>query len=128
MIKDNLKIAIKEFHESSLPDLVERQELFDFSILHSPINKVITIIGPRRAGKTYFLYQIIKKLIEEKNHITDILYINFEDERLFGFGLKDLSGLTYKEIKEFPVFNGVKLNSMRKLYRDTITRQATKTK
>ena len=42
--------------------------------------------------------------------------------------LKDLSGLTYKEIKEFPVFNGVKLNSIRKLYRDTIARQATKTK
>jgi len=49
-------MVIREFHESAFPDLVERKTLFDFSLLHSPINKVITIIGPRRAGKTYFLF------------------------------------------------------------------------
>jgi len=56
VIKENLKMVIREFHESAFPDLVERKTLFDFSLLHSPINKVITIIGPRRAGKTYFLF------------------------------------------------------------------------
>ncbi len=102
MLKENLKIVIKEFHESSLPELVERKELFDFSILHSPINKVITIIGPRRAGKTYFLYQIIKKLIERKNHMTDILYLNFEDERILPMGGKDLQNIldAYFELYE----------------------------
>jgi hypothetical protein len=82
MIKDNLKMVIKEFHESAIPDLVEREPLFDFSILHAPINKVITIIGPRRAGKTFFLFQIMKELIKKRLDITDILYINFEDERI----------------------------------------------
>ena len=102
MLKENLKIVIKEFHESSLPELVERKELFDFSILHSPINKVITIIGPRRAGKTYFLYQIIKKLIEKKNHMTDILYLNFEDERILPMGGRDLQNIldAYFELYE----------------------------
>jgi predicted AAA+ superfamily ATPase len=82
MVKENLKFVIKEFHESSLPDLVERQEVFDFSILSFPINKVITIVGPRRAGKTFFLFQIIKKLLERGSDLTDIIYINFEDERI----------------------------------------------
>lgn len=82
MTKDNLKVVIKEFHESALPDLIERKALFDFSILQSPVNKVITIIGPRRAGKTFFLFQIIKELLEKKIKITDVIYINFEDERI----------------------------------------------
>ncbi|MGD2151505.1 MAG: ATP-binding protein, partial [Desulfobacterales bacterium] len=90
MIKDNLKVVLTEFHESPLPDLIERNLAFNFSILDAPINKVITIIGPRRAGKTYFLFQIMKKLLEKENHITDIIYINFEDERILPMTGQDL--------------------------------------
>jgi predicted AAA+ superfamily ATPase len=81
-MKEKLKIIIKEFHESSLPDLIERQEVFDFSILRSSVNKVITIVGPRRAGKTFFLFQTIKKLLKQGSDLSDIIYINFEDERI----------------------------------------------
>jgi predicted AAA+ superfamily ATPase len=81
-MKEKLKIIIKEFHESSLPDLIERQEVFDFSILKSSVNKVITIVGPRRAGKTFFLFQTIKKLLKQGADLSDIIYINFEDERI----------------------------------------------
>jgi hypothetical protein len=35
MKKENLKTVIKEFHESPLPFLFERESLFDFSILDS---------------------------------------------------------------------------------------------
>jgi len=45
------------------------------------------IIGLRRVGKTYLLYQIIKEKI---NNPEKVLYINFEDERLIGFTYKDL--------------------------------------
>lgn len=90
MIKDNLKVVLTEFHESPLPDLIERNLAFNFSILDAPINKVITIIGPRRAGKTYFLFQIMKKLLGKENHITDIIYINFEDERILPMTGQDL--------------------------------------
>ena len=81
-MKDKLKIIIKEFHESSLPDLIERDEIFDLSILSSSVNKVITIVGPRRAGKTFFLFQIIKKMLRQGTDLEDIIYINFEDERI----------------------------------------------
>ena len=93
MLKENLKIVIKEFHESVLPDLIERKGLFDFSLLQAPINKVITIIGPRMAGKTYFLYQVMKDLLKNKMDITDILYINFEDERIMPMTGRDLQSI-----------------------------------
>ena len=47
------------------------------------VNYVFT--GIRRAGKTYMMYQIVKGLLANKKSINDILYINFEDERLIGF-------------------------------------------
>lgn len=102
MQKENFKIIIKEFHESPLPDLIERKGWFDLSILDSPINKVITIIGPRRAGKTYFVFQIMKELMKKKVDITDILYINFEDERILPMSGEDLQGIldAYFELYE----------------------------
>ena len=56
---------------------------------------------------------------------------SWEEKRVRGellVRLKDLCGLTYREIKELSVFNGVKLNSMAKLYRDTIGRRMKTTK
>jgi predicted AAA+ superfamily ATPase len=81
-LKEKFKIIIKEFHETPLPDLIKRDGIFDLTVLDSSVNKVITIIGPRRAGKTFLLFQIIKELLGKNIGITDILYINFEDERI----------------------------------------------
>jgi predicted AAA+ superfamily ATPase len=50
--------------------------------------------GLRRAGKTYYLYQIIQSFIK-KNNFDSILFINFEDERLIG-----MSHLQFNEILE----------------------------
>lgn len=76
-MKEVLKTIIADFHQMELPDLVERD-------LKVPvdINKIISVIGPRRAGKTYYLLQLIKKLQSEGIDRSRILYINFEDERL----------------------------------------------
>jgi predicted AAA+ superfamily ATPase len=101
-MKEKLKIVIKEFHESILPDLIERQEVFDFSILKSPVKKVITIVGPRRAGKTFFLFQTVKKLLKQGVDLSDIIYINFEDERILPMQGADLQLLleAYFELYE----------------------------
>jgi uncharacterized protein len=45
-------------------------------------NLIISLIGARRSGKTYLLYQTINKLIESGVSKKEILFINFEDERL----------------------------------------------
>jgi predicted AAA+ superfamily ATPase len=42
-----------------------------------------TIIGPRRAGKTFFLYSLIKKL---KLRDEEFLFVNFEDDEVKSFG------------------------------------------
>jgi len=46
---------------------------------------VVSIVGPRRAGKTYYLLSI-------RNKLSKALYVNFEDLRLMGIGYDDLSG------------------------------------
>ena len=54
------------------------------------IDKIFTIIGPRRAGKTYFLFQIADELQSKGTKAEQILYLNFEDERLSGIEKEDL--------------------------------------
>jgi hypothetical protein len=90
VLKDKLKVIIKEFHETSLPELVRRNLKIDFPTIHSPVKKVITVIGPRRAGKTFFMFQIMKELIEKGTDITDMIYVNFEDERILPMKASDL--------------------------------------
>jgi len=72
-----LKTLIADFHDQGIPDRVVRRDL-DVP-LDAP--KVISIIGPRRAGKTWFLFSIIERL-QRTMDIRQIVYINFEDERL----------------------------------------------
>lgn len=49
------------------------------------------LVGLRRAGKSYLLYQDIQTLIAQGEATTDdILYINFEDERLSGIKAEQL--------------------------------------
>jgi len=60
-------------------------------------NYVIT--GPRRAGKTYLLYQVIQDNYDAET-IKKVLYINFEDERLIGLDYKKLNLIieSYQEL------------------------------
>jgi uncharacterized protein len=92
-MKTILKRIIADFHQTSLPVFRRRE-------LKLPLNleKIITIIGPRRAGKTYYLYQIMGEL--EKRGIArhQMLYLNFEDERLVLDGDNDLIFDAYREL------------------------------
>lgn len=50
------------------------------------------LVGLRRAGKSYLLYQDIQTLIDQKEATAeDILYINFEDERLSNIKAEELA-------------------------------------
>lgn len=40
------------------------------------------LVGIRRAGKSFLLYQYIQQLVAEGHSINEMLFINFEDERL----------------------------------------------
>ncbi|WP_434581529.1 ATP-binding protein [Sulfurimonas sp. NW15] len=74
--KEQLKQIIRDFHLSEPFDVKPRD-------LELPLNtqKIITLIGVRRCGKTSILYHKINKLAQTIDK-TKILFLNFEDERL----------------------------------------------
>ncbi len=59
-MKEILKTVIREFHLEALPSFVPRD-------LKLPLSsgKIITLIGPRRAGKTYLFYQHLSELLQK---------------------------------------------------------------
>jgi len=53
------------------------------------VQRALVVIGPRRAGKTYFMFQIIKDLLNRIDK-RKIIFVNFEDPRLIDADLNDL--------------------------------------
>lgn len=51
------------------------------------------LVGVRRSGKSYMLYQQIQQLLINGKQWDDILYLNFEDERLENFTAEDFNRL-----------------------------------
>ncbi len=58
-------------------------------------------IGIRRAGKSFLLYQRMQQLLKQGIGWNEILYINFEDERLVGMSLEDLNLLLEVHLEMF---------------------------
>ncbi|MBU2523272.1 MAG: ATP-binding protein [Nanoarchaeota archaeon] len=65
---------------------------------------IITISGPRRAGKTFICFQMIEELMKKGISRENILYINFEDNKLIGADSNDLDKLL-EAYKEFYTLN-----------------------
>jgi len=74
--KEIIKSLIREFHHRPLPKYTVREIAIPLNV-----EKIITLIGARRSGKTFLLYQLIDRLLGQKNK-TDLIFLNFEDERL----------------------------------------------
>ncbi|MBF0101437.1 MAG: ATP-binding protein [Desulfobacterales bacterium] len=72
-----LKRIISDFHHRPYPEMTFRHKNIEINL-----EKIVAIIGPRRAGKTYMLFQLMKELEHQGVPKHQILYINFEDERL----------------------------------------------
>lgn len=97
-MEERIKSFIAEWLTNGLPKLFERE-------LSLPLDKdyVITVTGGRRSGKTYLLYQTMKKIIESGlASFDEILYADFEDYRLKGTSVNDLD----KVLKAFIELTG----------------------
>lgn len=66
--------------------------------IHSQ-RKIKVIMGPRRAGKSFFLRQIIEELRNEKKRV---LYLNFENTKLFGVSFKEMREIIRINERLFP--------------------------
>lgn len=95
-MKEIFKKLIIDFQTSDLPEIIPR----DIKLTQdSKLRKAIVITGPRRAGKSYFLFQCIN---ETEESVENIVYINFEDSRLPPLQLKDLNLLLDAYLELFP--------------------------
>ena len=84
MNKDLAKIIIAENQKLiSSVKFYQRDYQFD-----EHLNYVL--VGLRRAGKSYLLYQQIHALLTQGHDISEILYFNFEDDRLVNVNVEDL--------------------------------------
>ena len=74
---DSLKDIILDFREAELPTGVPRR----VDVTTAP-GKATVCIGPRRAGKSTFLFQQVRKLLDRGVPRENVLYLNFFDDRL----------------------------------------------
>jgi len=65
------------------------------------VSKIISILGPRRAGKTSVCLQLIQQL-RQSMHANQLLYINFEDDRFYPATLEDMDLLLRTYYSMFP--------------------------
>ena len=92
-----LKEKILSAVESPLPELTRRAvELPAIS------NKALAVIGMRRAGKTSFLHQCRGDLMAQGRNPKNLVYFNFEDERLGGLQVADLHKVVDVHARLFP--------------------------
>jgi predicted AAA+ superfamily ATPase len=75
-----LRTLLYEWKDRKLPQVIGRDTLLDTSAQQGTNNATV-ITGFRRVGKTYMLYEAIEKLLETHPR-EEVVYINFEDERI----------------------------------------------
>ncbi|MDG7035868.1 MAG: ATP-binding protein [Nitrososphaerota archaeon] len=84
MVNDELKEELIIFNSKPLPDLITR----DVSI---PDTKdIVAITGPRRAGKTYFMFQTIKEFLGQGIKRENLLYVNFDNVIFRKYTMRDI--------------------------------------
>ncbi len=96
MDSQDVKEYLVDFQRRALPELSKRDLKTDES------KKIKSIIGPRRAGKTYFFYQKIKELVASGTKKENIMYLNFEDPRLADVSFKEIRDVVKLQWELYP--------------------------
>lgn len=101
MEKNVIKALIVEYQQFvSTVALIERE-------IHLSAQLNYVFVGLRRAGKSYLMYQQIQHLLKEGHAVEEILYFNFEDDRLINLTVADLDliKICYEELYPYrPIF------------------------
>jgi predicted AAA+ superfamily ATPase len=75
-----LRTLLLEWQDRILPSVIGRDHQLDISA-QPGINNATVVTGFRRVGKTYMLFEAIEKLLETHTR-EEVIYLNFEDERI----------------------------------------------
>jgi len=75
--KEQIKYLLTEQLQMRMPELLPRRLEIPYGS-----GKIISLIGIRRVGKTFLLYHRINELLSQQIDRRQIIYLNFEDDRL----------------------------------------------
>ena len=85
------KLILKQILQNS------REEIEQYKIIHRDIQtdgfNCYIFVGVRRAGKSFLLYEKIQQMLSEGHTWDEILYLNFEDERLGSLDVNDMDSI-----------------------------------
>lgn len=85
------KLILKQILQNS------REEIERYKIIHRDIQtdgfNCYIFVGVRRAGKSFILYEKIQQMLSEGHTWEEILYLNFEDERLGSLDINDMDSI-----------------------------------
>lgn len=88
---------ISNFNETKLPSFTRRDIKIPWLA-----GKIDTIVGMRRSGKTWMLYQLMDDLMSRGVPKETLLYMNFEDDRLQPMKSADLRYLIDVYFRRYP--------------------------
>ena len=101
MDRDLIKLLIAEYQkEVAGVSLIERSYPIEDALNY-------VFVGLRRAGKSFLMFQQIQRLLKKGHDISEILYFNFEDDRISSITTNDLDliKVCYEEMYDStPIF------------------------
>ena len=104
-MKNIISQLIDDYHERKLPELVIRNKK-----LPEIKGKADVVTGMRRSGKTWFCYQKMKELIASGIKKEEILYLNFEDDRLLNFNVNNFQEILDVYFGKYPEHRNIRCN------------------
>ena len=78
MEDDGIIELIRDFHQREMPELIPRE----LKVKLPKASKCVSVVGPRRAGKSSLLFLLIQQL-RSSGPRERALYVNLEDDRLY---------------------------------------------
>jgi len=92
-----LDSLLSDLAERPLPRLTRRE-----IAIPNLARKANAVVGMRRSGKTWFLFQQMQDLVDRGIGMDRILYVNFEDERLLPMRTSDLQRIPAAFFRRYP--------------------------
>lgn len=103
MNKDALKYVIRQSVDRKLPAVFAREV-----VLPLTSGKIVALIGIRRSGKTFLMFDAIHRLVAQGVDRRQILYLNFEDDRLYPTYAGELDLILTAHGELFPDFQATR--------------------
>ena len=101
LLKNTLRELFADFYETPLPEMTRRR-----TAIPEVAGCATVILGMRRTGKTFLLYQRMNDLLASGVSKDRMLHVNFEDDRLMGMTLEDLRCVPDVYYQMFPENRG----------------------